>query len=183
LVRLVIIDEIHLLHDDRGPVLEALAARILRSVESLNDDVRIVGLSATLPNYTDVAAFLCVNPSKGDHRQAENQFVLLLSMANFNLIRLLCEHSKMIFWCTKLARAAKSERKEIESQMRAASELAQILHQLNETDVETGGPGRKRRKREQQSAFSNAPDPDPEPPPIPMSHLTQAVEGTTSFDR
>ena len=33
LVRLVIIDEIHLLHDDRGPVLEALAARIIRSVE------------------------------------------------------------------------------------------------------------------------------------------------------
>ena len=128
----------------------------------------------------EVLAVLEVSP---DRRQAENQFVLLLSMANFNLIRLLCEHSKMIFWCTKLARAAKSERKEIESQMRASSELAQILHQLNETDVETGGPGRKRRKREQQSAFSNAPDPDPEPPPIPMSHLTQAVEGTTSFDR
>ena len=65
LVRLVIIDEIHLLHDDRGPVLEALAARILRSVESLKDDVRIVGLSATLPNYTDVAAFLRVDPSEG----------------------------------------------------------------------------------------------------------------------
>ena len=65
LVRLVIIDEIHLLHDDRGPVLEALAARIIRSVESLNDDVRIVGLSATLPNYADVATFLRVDPSEG----------------------------------------------------------------------------------------------------------------------
>lgn len=34
--------------------------------------IRIVGLSATLPNYTDVAKFLRVNPHKGlfyfDHR-------------------------------------------------------------------------------------------------------------------
>jgi replicative superfamily II helicase len=29
-VRLLIIDEVHLLHDDRGPVLEAIVARTLR---------------------------------------------------------------------------------------------------------------------------------------------------------
>ena len=29
------------------------------------EDVRLVGLSATLPNYEDVAAFLRVDPSKG----------------------------------------------------------------------------------------------------------------------
>lgn len=34
LVRLIIIDEIHLLHDDRGPVLESLVARTLRQVET-----------------------------------------------------------------------------------------------------------------------------------------------------
>ena len=33
LVTLLIIDEIHLLHDDRGPVLEAIVARTLREVE------------------------------------------------------------------------------------------------------------------------------------------------------
>lgn len=32
LVRLIIIDEVHLLHDERGPVLEAVVARALRSV-------------------------------------------------------------------------------------------------------------------------------------------------------
>ncbi|CAH2236759.1 jg14251 [Pararge aegeria aegeria] len=58
LVRLIIIDEIHLLHDERGPVLEALVARTLRTVEHTQEQVRLVGLSATLPNYTDVAAFL-----------------------------------------------------------------------------------------------------------------------------
>lgn len=65
LVRLVIIDEIHLLHDDRGPVLEALVARIIKQVESTGDMVRLVGLSATLPNFEDVATFLRVNPEKG----------------------------------------------------------------------------------------------------------------------
>ena len=65
LVRLMIIDEIHLLHDERGPVLEALVARTIRQVESTQEYVRFVGLSATLPNYHDVAAFLRVHPSKG----------------------------------------------------------------------------------------------------------------------
>ncbi len=32
LVRLLIIDEVHLLHDDRGPVIETLVARTLRQV-------------------------------------------------------------------------------------------------------------------------------------------------------
>ena len=33
LVRLLIIDEVHLLHDERGPVLETLVARTLRQVK------------------------------------------------------------------------------------------------------------------------------------------------------
>uniref|UniRef100_A0A8C9NMY0 Small nuclear ribonucleoprotein U5 subunit 200 n=1 Tax=Serinus canaria TaxID=9135 RepID=A0A8C9NMY0_SERCA len=53
LVRLVILDEIHLLHDDRGPVLESLVARAIRNIEMTQEDVRLVGLSATLPNYED----------------------------------------------------------------------------------------------------------------------------------
>ncbi|KAJ2768290.1 Pre-mRNA splicing, partial [Coemansia nantahalensis] len=60
LVRLVVIDEIHLLHDDRGPVLEALVCRLLRTQEQTQERVRLVGLSATLPNYEDVATFLRV---------------------------------------------------------------------------------------------------------------------------
>ncbi|KAK6029208.1 Sec63 domain protein [Ostertagia ostertagi] len=81
LVRLVIIDEIHLLHDDRGPVLEAIVVQVLffvryasnrcgepvlcrtlRQVEQTHDDCRLVGLSATLPNYQDVGTFLRVKP-------------------------------------------------------------------------------------------------------------------------
>ena len=34
-------------------------------VESTQSMIRIVGLSATLPNYLDVAAFLHVNPNTG----------------------------------------------------------------------------------------------------------------------
>lgn len=65
LVRLMIIDEIHLLHDERGPVLESIVARTIRQIETTQEMVRIVGLSATLPNYEDVATFLRVNPDKG----------------------------------------------------------------------------------------------------------------------
>ena len=65
LVRLIIFDEIHLLHDDRGPVLESLVARTIRQMETTQEDVRLLGLSATLPNYQDVATFLRVNPKTG----------------------------------------------------------------------------------------------------------------------
>ncbi|KAJ7632741.1 putative RNA helicase [Roridomyces roridus] len=60
LVRLVIIDEIHLLHDERGPVLESIISRTIRRMEQTSEYVRLVGLSATLPNYQDVATFLRV---------------------------------------------------------------------------------------------------------------------------
>ncbi|KAB8290439.1 hypothetical protein EYC80_010871 [Monilinia laxa] len=64
-VRLLIIDEVHMLHDDRGSVLESLVARTERQVESTQSLIRIVGLSATLPNYIDVADFLKVNRHAG----------------------------------------------------------------------------------------------------------------------
>lgn len=65
LVKLLIIDEVHLLNDERGPVIETIIARTLRQVESSQRMIRIVGLSATLPNYQDVAAFLRVNAASG----------------------------------------------------------------------------------------------------------------------
>lgn len=73
-------DEIHLLHDERGPVLECIVSRTLRHIEQTQGifylilplifllllvPVRLVGLSATLPNYLDVATFLRVNPDSG----------------------------------------------------------------------------------------------------------------------
>ena len=65
LVRLIIIDEIHLLHDERGPVLESIVARTIRHLEQTAEYVRLVGLSATLPNYEDVATFLRVDEKRG----------------------------------------------------------------------------------------------------------------------
>lgn len=65
LVRLIVIDEIHLLHDDRGPVLESIVSRTMRKIENTGDPVRLIGLSATLPNYKDVASFLRVEPTQG----------------------------------------------------------------------------------------------------------------------
>jgi replicative superfamily II helicase len=64
-VKLLIIDEVHLLHDDRGAVLESIVARTLRQVEITQKLVRIVGLSATLPNFLDIGAFLRVNAKEG----------------------------------------------------------------------------------------------------------------------
>ena len=64
-VRLLIVDEVHLLHDERGPVLESIVARTNMQIDSTQEHVRIVGLSATLPNFEDIAIFLKVDPKKG----------------------------------------------------------------------------------------------------------------------
>ncbi|BEI88967.1 uncharacterized protein CcaverHIS019_0203290 [Cutaneotrichosporon cavernicola] len=64
-VRLLIIDEVHLLNEERGAVIETIVARTLRQVESSQSLIRIVGLSATLPNYVDVSDFLRVNRYQG----------------------------------------------------------------------------------------------------------------------
>ncbi|ODV95077.1 hypothetical protein PACTADRAFT_44149 [Pachysolen tannophilus NRRL Y-2460] len=64
-LKLLIIDEVHLLHEDRGSVIETLVARTLRQVESTQSMIRILGLSATLPNFMDVADFLGVNRQVG----------------------------------------------------------------------------------------------------------------------
>lgn len=60
LVELIIIDEVHLLNEDRGAVIETVVARSLRFQETSSHQCRLVGISATLPNYKDVGAFLRV---------------------------------------------------------------------------------------------------------------------------
>lgn len=62
---LLIIDEVHLLADERGAVIESVVARLHRWVESSQRQTRLVGLSATLPNYEDVATFLRVEKGRG----------------------------------------------------------------------------------------------------------------------
>nr|CAJ2470089.1 unnamed protein product [Leishmania braziliensis] len=66
LLKLLIIDEVHLLHNERGPVVEAIVARTMLQQQLRGEGgIRLIGLSATLPNYTDVAAFLQVNRQRG----------------------------------------------------------------------------------------------------------------------
>ncbi|KAK1575466.1 hypothetical protein Q3G72_005725 [Acer saccharum] len=51
--------------DSRGPVLESIVARTVRQIETTKEHIRLVGLSATLSNFKDVALFLLVNLDKG----------------------------------------------------------------------------------------------------------------------
>ncbi|KAK6590966.1 U5 small nuclear ribonucleoprotein helicase [Cryptosporidium xiaoi] len=57
----IIIDEIHMLGDDRGPSVEAVVSRILYNMGINQKTIRIIGLSATLPNCEDFSSFLNVN--------------------------------------------------------------------------------------------------------------------------
>ena len=64
-ISLLLIDEIHLLNEEhRGATLEAIIARIklLKNMENFKqtnlENIRIIAVSATIPNITDVAEFL-----------------------------------------------------------------------------------------------------------------------------
>jgi len=65
LVRLLIINEINLLHDEHGPVFEAVIACAICRIEQTRTHIRLVGISATLLDYQGVAAFLHVDPNRG----------------------------------------------------------------------------------------------------------------------
>ncbi len=54
MIKLFLIDEVHILKEDRGAVLEAVVSRM----KSINTAVRFLALSATVPNFRDVAAWL-----------------------------------------------------------------------------------------------------------------------------
>ncbi|RYO98313.1 hypothetical protein DL766_006632 [Monosporascus sp. MC13-8B] len=54
MVRLVLIDEVHILNDVRGATLEAVVSRM----KTIRADVRFVALSATVPNIQDIAKWL-----------------------------------------------------------------------------------------------------------------------------
>ncbi|KAH8857458.1 Activating signal cointegrator 1 complex subunit 3 [Schistosoma japonicum] len=59
-VALIVIDEIHLLGEERGPVLEVLVSRANYIANQLGQSVRIIGLSTALANAPDLAAWLHV---------------------------------------------------------------------------------------------------------------------------
>ncbi|KAH8730738.1 nucleotide-sugar transporter-domain-containing protein [Phaeosphaeriaceae sp. PMI808] len=68
LVKVFLIDEVHILKEDRGAVLEAVVSRM----KSIGTNVRFVALSATVPNFHDVALWLGKNSSES-HKPAANQ--------------------------------------------------------------------------------------------------------------
>ncbi|KAF2765543.1 hypothetical protein EJ03DRAFT_345617 [Teratosphaeria nubilosa] len=54
MIKLMLIDEVHILKEDRGATLEAVVSRM----KSIGSEVRFVALSATVPNYKDIATWL-----------------------------------------------------------------------------------------------------------------------------
>ncbi len=59
-MRVLIIDEIHLLGNDRGPVLEVIVSRTNFIASHTHHPVRVVGLSTALANAKDLADWLCI---------------------------------------------------------------------------------------------------------------------------
>ncbi|TVY48471.1 ATP-dependent DNA helicase [Lachnellula occidentalis] len=59
MVKLFLIDEVHILKDPRGATLEAVVSRM----KSIGADVRFVALSATVPNSHDIAVWLGRDPT------------------------------------------------------------------------------------------------------------------------
>ncbi|KAL8674416.1 MAG: hypothetical protein Q9168_001208 [Polycauliona sp. 1 TL-2023] len=59
LVKLFLIDEVHILNETRGACLEAVVSRM----KSVGSSVRFLALSATVPNSDDIATWLGLNPT------------------------------------------------------------------------------------------------------------------------
>ena len=58
-VRLLLIDEVHLLGSpERGATLEAAVARMMAMAKKVATPLRIIALSATIPNVADIALWL-----------------------------------------------------------------------------------------------------------------------------
>ncbi len=68
MVKLFLIDEVHILKEERGATLEAVVSRM----KSIGSDVRFVALSATVPNSVDIATWLGKDPMN-DHLPATRE--------------------------------------------------------------------------------------------------------------
>lgn len=70
LVKLFLIDEVHILNKDRGAALEAVVSRM----KSVGTDMRFVALSATVPNSHDIATWLGRDSSNQNVPAARERF-------------------------------------------------------------------------------------------------------------
>lgn len=66
-VKVLVLDEVHLIATDRGPVYEILAAKF----KKLFPDIQILGLSATIGNPDELAEWLNANLVKSEWRPVE----------------------------------------------------------------------------------------------------------------
>jgi len=60
-VGLMVIDEIHLLGADRGPIIEVIVSRMRYIASQMKTEIRILGLSTALANAPDVAEWMGVD--------------------------------------------------------------------------------------------------------------------------
>ncbi|KAK7544231.1 Sec63 Brl domain-containing protein [Phyllosticta citribraziliensis] len=70
LVKLFLIDEVHILKEDRGATLEVVVSRM----KSVGSDVRFVAVSATVPNFADIATWLGRNPQNQNQPAVKERF-------------------------------------------------------------------------------------------------------------
>ena len=70
MVKLFLIDEVHILKEMRGATLEAVVSRM----KSVGSNVRFVALSATIPNSIDIATWLGKNASNQDVSARQEKF-------------------------------------------------------------------------------------------------------------
>jgi ATP-dependent DNA helicase HFM1/MER3 len=70
LIKVFLIDEVHILKEERGATLEAVVSRM----KSIGTDVRFVALSATVPNFHDIATWLGKSSSEPDTPAANDKF-------------------------------------------------------------------------------------------------------------
>lgn len=63
LVRLFLVDEVHILRESRGASLEAVVSRM----KSVGTAIQFIALSATVPNANDIATWLGRNSSEAEH--------------------------------------------------------------------------------------------------------------------
>ncbi|GMF97587.1 unnamed protein product [[Candida] boidinii] len=70
LIRLLLVDEIHTLNGERGSVLEVVVTRM----KSMNNFIRIVALSATIPNIDDVSNWLSTEQASSKILRFDNSY-------------------------------------------------------------------------------------------------------------
>lgn len=89
-VSLVIIDEIHLLGGDRGPILEIIVSRMNYIAAQSNNSVRLVGMSTACANAMDLGNWLGVKEGLFNFRHSVRPVPLEIFIDGFPEVRGFC---------------------------------------------------------------------------------------------